>query len=81
MVICLIIVSQFIPELWGFEKRGKKSAGARISKGVWGVQIGSVIGVLIVVFIVAIRHDPDPADGWAWIDVVSYFRRPLKTLF
>ena len=70
MIICAVIVTQFIPGLWGFEKRSKKSAGARISKAVWGVQIGSIVGVLVVVLVVAIRHDPDPATGWAWIDVV-----------
>ena len=73
VIICTIIVTQFIPSLWGFEKRSRKSAGARISKPIWGVQIGSIVGVLVVVLIVAIRHDKNPATGWAWIDVVCQF--------
>ncbi|KAH8599963.1 PQ loop repeat-domain-containing protein [Bisporella sp. PMI_857] len=69
-LICCIIVTQFIPSLWGFEKRSKHSPGARISKSIWGLQLGSILGVLIVIIIVAARHDEDPATGWAWIDVI-----------
>ncbi|KAG9242091.1 lysosomal L-cystine transporter-like protein [Calycina marina] len=69
-IICLIALTQFISKLWGFEKREKGSAGASMSKPVWGVQLGSVVGVLVVTLIVAIRQDPDPATGWAWIDVL-----------
>jgi cystinosin len=66
-----ICLSQFVPGLWGFDKRGKGGAGSRISKGILGIFCGSIIGVGVVAIIVGARHDENPATGWAWIDVVS----------
>jgi cystinosin len=71
LVLSLITVSQFVPGLWGFEKRGRREPGARISRSIMGVMIGSVLGVATVAIIVVARHDEDPMAGWAWIDVVS----------
>ena len=69
--ISIVILSQFWASLWGFEKRGRRDPGARISKAMLGILIGSIVGVLTVTFIVVIRHDENPQTGWAWIDVVS----------
>lgn len=73
LAICLVVASQFIPGLWGFDKQGRTGPGARISSGMLGIIIGSFLGVFTVAFIVAVRNDPDPATGWAWIDTVSYY--------
>lgn len=70
-VVSAILLSQFSSAIWGFNERGKKSAGARISRTILGLQVGSVVGVGVVALIVAVRHDEDPKVGWAWIDVVS----------
>jgi cystinosin len=70
LVLCLLCVSQFVPGLWGFDRRGRKGWGGRVSSGVSGIIIGSFIGVGIVALIVGVRHDPDPKTGWAWIDTV-----------
>lgn len=69
VVICTITLTQFLPRLWGFEKRGR-DVGARMSRSVLGVMMGSVLGVVSVAVIVASRKDEDAASGWAWIDVV-----------
>jgi cystinosin len=69
-VITLITVTQFIPGLWGFDKKGRKGHGSRISNGILGIIMGSFLAVGIIALIVAIRHDPDPKTGWAWIDTV-----------
>ncbi len=71
LVLCVITLSQFVPGVWGFEKRGKK-VGARPSKSILGIFFGSIIGVAIVALIVVARQDEDVKTGWAWIDVVSY---------
>jgi cystinosin len=71
IIISAITFSQFFPAVWGFDKRGKRGAGARVSKGILGILAGSFVGVAIVAVIVAARHDEDPRVGWAWIDAVS----------
>jgi cystinosin len=71
VVTSIITLSQFWASLWGFEKRGRRDPGARISKAVLGIIIGSFVGVATVMFIVVVRHDQNAQTGWAWIDVVS----------
>lgn len=75
IIISAITLSQFTPSLWGFEKR--RGVGANISRGILGIQVGSFLGVAIVIFIVLGRHGDDPKTGWGWIDViyaVSYIK-------
>ena len=72
VLLSLVLLTQFIPGLWGFEKRARHSTGARVSRSIMGVLVGSWVGVAIVAVIVAARHDEDPKTGWAWIDVVSF---------
>lgn len=71
VVTSIITVSQFWSGLWGFEKRGRREPGVRVSKGIQGIIAGSILGVATTAFIVLVRHDENPATGWAWIDVVS----------
>jgi cystinosin len=71
IVLSTLTLSQFVPSIWGFEKRGR-GAGAVPSKSILGLCVGCFVGVGIVVSIVVLRHDTDPVTGWAWIDVVSY---------
>jgi cystinosin len=70
VVLSAIVLSQFVPSIWGFEKRGRGS-GATPSRPIWGIFVGSFVGVAIVATIVAGRGDENPVTGWAWIDVVS----------
>ncbi|TAQ88633.1 hypothetical protein B7494_g3050 [Chlorociboria aeruginascens] len=69
VVLSALTASQFVPSIWGFERRGN-GAGARISRWILGILVGSLIAVGFVGFIVIVRHDPDPMTGWAGIDVV-----------
>lgn len=69
-IITAITLSQFVPTIWGFDRRGNRGTGGRISKSILGLMVGGVIGVTVVVVIVAARHDEDPKVGWAWIDAV-----------
>lgn len=71
VVLSALLLTQFIPSLWGFKKRSRRDPGARPSKPILGVFFGSIVGVAIVAVIVAARHDEDVKTGWAWIDVVS----------
>ncbi|KUJ10029.1 lysosomal L-cystine transporter-like protein [Mollisia scopiformis] len=71
IVLSAITLSQFLPSLWGFEERG--GPGARPSRFIMSIFVGSILGVLIVILIVIVRNDPDPATGWAWIDVIYAF--------
>ncbi|KAE8447253.1 hypothetical protein EG329_010947 [Mollisiaceae sp. DMI_Dod_QoI] len=71
IVLSAITLSQFIPSLWGFEKRG--GPGSKPSRFIVGIFVSSIIGVSIVAIIVIVRNDPDPATGWAWIDVIYAF--------
>ncbi|KAH8672797.1 PQ loop repeat-domain-containing protein [Tricladium varicosporioides] len=70
LVISTITLSQFFLPIWGFEKRGRRDPGARISRGIMGVIVGSFVGVATVAIIVIARHDEDARTGWAWIDVM-----------
>lgn len=74
IVLSAITLSQFVPSLWGFERRA--GPGSRPSRFIMGIFISSILGVIIVAFIVLVRDDPDPATGWAWIDVVCPSARP-----
>lgn len=71
VVLSLITLTQFYAPLWGFKERSTRGAGATISTTVIGILVGCVLGVLVIIFVVIIRHDPNPRTGWAWIDVVS----------
>jgi cystinosin len=71
VVLSVITLSQFVPAIWGFDKKGKRGAGVRVSRMILGILVGSFVGVGFVAVIVAARHDEDPKTGWAWIDVVS----------
>ncbi|TVY26286.1 Cystinosin-like protein [Lachnellula hyalina] len=70
LLTCLITISQFVPGLWGFDRKGRTGPGARLSTGIKGIIVGSFLGVGIVAIIVAARHDPDPKTGWAVIDMI-----------
>jgi cystinosin len=69
ILITTITVSQFLPSLWGFDKRTDKAS--KVSKAILGIQVGSFLGVGIVALIVLGRPGDDPQTGWGWIDVVS----------
>ncbi len=71
VLLSVLTLSQFVPAIWGFDKRAKRRAGARISRSILGILVGSFVGVAVVASIVALKHDDDPKTGWAWIDVVS----------
>jgi cystinosin len=75
IIMSAITASQFWPEIWGFDKRGRRGAGVRVSRGILGLLAGSLLGVAVVATIVAASHDADPKVGWAWIDVVCLFRK------
>jgi cystinosin len=70
VIITAITLTQFSPAIWGFDKKGKRGPGARVSKSVLGILLGSILGVAVVAVIVAAKHDEDPEVGWAAIDVV-----------
>jgi cystinosin len=76
VLITGLTLSQFVPSLWGFEKR--TGIGARVSRAILGIQVGSLIGVAVVIFIVLGKQGDDPKTGWAWIDVVSIPLQPLQ---
>jgi cystinosin len=66
-LLCVVTYSQFFPIIWGF----KVGAMQRASRVVLGIFWGSILAVLIVVFIVRTHGKDDGYDpsGWAWIDV------------
>jgi hypothetical protein len=69
--MCVIIYSQFFPQVWNF-KVGKAQ---RVSRPVLGIFWGLVFGVLVVVLL-ALWQGKDGgnnASAWAWIDVVSAY--------
>jgi cystinosin len=71
MVMCVFITSQYVPRVWGFTR----SAGNRPSRAILGLSLGSVAGVLVVLFVVLgspVRNDTGAGarTGWAWLDVV-----------
>lgn len=71
VILSVITVSQFYPALWGFDKRGNRGIGSRVSNGIVLIFVGSVTAVAGVAFLVSLKHDDDLKTGWAWIDVVS----------
>lgn len=78
IVLSAITLSQFVPGLWSFERRA--GPGSRPSQFITGIFVGSILGVVIVAFIVLVRDDPDPATGWAWIDVVRKTPRVVRDM-
>ncbi|RFU34992.1 hypothetical protein B7463_g1390, partial [Scytalidium lignicola] len=70
VLLSFITLTQFYTPLWGFKERNKSGVGVTISTGVLGVLVGCVFGVLLTIFLVVFRNDPDAKTGWAWIDVV-----------
>lgn len=56
-----------MPSLWGLEK----GPGRRPSRTILGVFFGSLIAVIVIVFVVSsVPPDADPKTSWAWLDVV-----------
>lgn len=72
-VVCsIIVISQFIPSLWGFKRLDKTSHEVNVSKTIQGVIVGGPLGVLIVALIVHFAPETnEPGKGWGSIDVVS----------
>ncbi|KAF2476579.1 uncharacterized protein BDR25DRAFT_252692 [Lindgomyces ingoldianus] len=67
-VLCIIIYSQFYTWIWGFNVGARQKA----SRVVLGIFWGSILGILVVIFIVRTRgknagYDP---SSWAWLDVI-----------
>lgn len=69
VVTSALCLSQWVPGLWGFEKR--KGAGTRVSNFIIMVLLGCALLVLGTILIVISANEEDPSTGWAWIDVVS----------
>lgn len=72
LFMCFVIISQYEPSIWGFDKRGKRGPGARVSKSIMGLSVACIVGVATSVVIVLARQDEDVVRGWAWIDVVRW---------
>ncbi|KAM3066612.1 hypothetical protein ACMFMG_002325 [Clarireedia jacksonii] len=70
VVVCVVILSQFVPSIWGFDKRGRRDPGARVSRSILGLIVGCAVGIITVLVIVLARKDEDAQTGWAWIDVI-----------
>jgi cystinosin len=71
VILSILTYTQFFPWIWGFDKRGRKGSGATVSKGVMGIFIGCITGVVITAIIVGSSPREDVRKGWAWIDVVG----------
>lgn len=71
----MIVWSQFYA-VWGFDKKGRQSLGAKVSGTVKGILMGSALAVLIVICIIAAvpGHGTNAEKDWAWIDAVSLLR-------
>lgn len=67
-IMCIIIYSQFFPQIWGFTV-GKMQRASRVILAVWW---GCVLSVLATIFLVTSkgRQGGDDATTWAWIDVI-----------
>jgi cystinosin len=67
--MCVIIYSQFFPQIWGFTI----GLTQRVSRAVLGIFWGLVAGVVTVAFMAMFlgKDGGYDASGWAWIDVVS----------
>lgn len=70
VILSALTYTQFWPRLWGF----KTSLRQKISRPIMGILVGSILAILAVVLIVAIkgRNGGYDARGWAWIDVVRF---------
>ncbi|OJJ47889.1 hypothetical protein ASPZODRAFT_131484 [Penicilliopsis zonata CBS 506.65] len=71
MIMCVIIYSQFWPQIWGFKVFRFQTASKPILALFWG----SLLAVAIVVGIV-LQRSPDGGydpSSWAWIDVMYAF--------
>ncbi len=68
LAMCVLALSQFWPSLWRFKKRK-----VRLGKGVWGVGVGCVVGIALIIGMVMSKGADGGKDAgsWAWIDVVS----------
>jgi cystinosin len=74
--MCVIIYSQFFPQIWGFTV-GRTQ---KVSKAVLGIFCGLVLGVLGTLFLALWvgKDRGNDASGWAWIDVVSSSMLPSR---
>lgn len=72
-VMCVIVYSQFFPQIWGFSV-GKMQRVSRFIMAVWWACVFSII---VTIFLVAsrIRRVSNDATDWAWIDVVGNLRQ------
>ncbi|MCJ1352483.1 MAG: hypothetical protein MMC33_002467 [Icmadophila ericetorum] len=68
VVLSMITCSMFRKSVWGFEQR----RGERVSRGVWGIMCGVLVGVGWIAVLVMTRGGDGGRDpiGWAWIDAV-----------
>jgi cystinosin len=71
VILSILTYTQFFPWIWGFDKKGRKGTGATVSKGIMGILIGCITGVVITALVVGSSPRDDVRTGWAWIDVVS----------
>lgn len=79
-IFCVVVYSQFWPRLWGWEEaRDVKRHAGRVTLGIL---CGSLVGVLVTIFIVLASEGGGSNDGtgWAWLDVVC-IENAVKELF
>lgn len=69
-VMCFIIYSQFFEPIWGFEV-GKRQRVSRVVFTVWWACVAAIFAVVLLVRFKG-QNGGYNADGWAWIDVVSW---------
>ena len=69
-VISSLMLSQYVPSIWGFDRRARRRLGFTVSKPILAIICGSLLGVAAVIFTVAADHGDDPQISWAWLDVV-----------
>lgn len=77
-VMCVIIYSQFFESIWGFEV-GRRQRVSRAILGVWWACVVAVLGVVVLVRVQGV-HGGYSAEGWAWIDVVSFIYPYYNTI-
>lgn len=77
-IICsTVIITQFIPKLWGFRKLEDTNHEIVVSNTIKGIIVGCFLGVAVVGVIVDVAPRRDGPQGgaetgWAAIDVVSH---------
>lgn len=74
VILSILTYTQFFPWIWGFDKNGRRGNGATVSRGIMGISIGCITGVVITAIIVSSSPREDVRNGWAWIDVVGLTR-------